>query len=128
MIERVKSILGLGKGDVDPVALRPESSPTPKKEGEDKWMEVQRLLVAMPDEEREALMAENRSDCICPTCPSYGEPSAEKSEALFCCEGKSQSIGVVVDCLCSGCEVAERMGMEHSRYCMSGNEREQRGL
>ncbi len=121
-------MLGLDKGDADSSALRPEKS-TGKKDGaEDKWTEIQRLLEAMPADEREELMAENRSDCICPNCPSYGEPSAEKREALFCCDGKSQSIGAVEDCLCSGCEVAEKMGLDHSRYCVNGNEREQRGL
>lgn len=95
---------------------------------DDKWAEIQRMYARMDDDEQEDVMRENCELCRCVDCPSYNDCAGEKEERVFCILSGSGCISELRGCLCGDCEVAQRMGMTTSRYCIDGTEAARRGL
>ncbi len=94
----------------------------------DKWAEIQRMYAKMDIEEQEDVMRENCDLCRCVDCPSYNICARDKGEKVFCILSGSGCISDLKVCVCEDCEVAQRMGMTDSRYCVEGTETARRGL
>lgn len=62
--------------------------------------------------------------CICAMCPSYTNCN---EEIAFCLAptGRSACIREEKGCLCPGCAVLEKEGLQHVYYCIRGTETDQ---
>ncbi|MFQ5832280.1 MAG: DUF2769 domain-containing protein [Candidatus Thorarchaeota archaeon] len=92
----------------------------------DKFEELMKKAMQMPEEQRMAMMAENKKMCICASCPSY--TGTGETELLFCSSGKSKVITEEKGCTCGGCPVTPKMGLTHLYFCTRGSEGQQRGM
>ena len=92
----------------------------------DKWEEMTKKLMALPETERNKQMEKSMTMCICKTCPSY--TGTNETTVFFCNVGKSAVISEEKGCNCGVCPVGYNMGLSHLYYCTLGSEREQRGL
>lgn len=66
------------------------------------------------------------SMCICPECPSWVE-CWEKGGYCFETIGKSEGIREENGCICLGCPVTNKLGLEYMYYCTRGSAKEQEG-
>ncbi len=64
------------------------------------------------------------SMCICPECPSWVE-CGEKGGYCFETIGKSGGISEEKGCICLGCPVANKLGLDYMYYCTRGSAKEQ---
>ena len=55
----------------------------------DKFEEMMQKMQRMSDAERNKAMADARSMCTCPACPTYTDCMRGKHESLFCAIGKT---------------------------------------
>ncbi|MDD2438763.1 MAG: DUF2769 domain-containing protein [Methanosarcinaceae archaeon] len=62
--------------------------------------------------------------CICQECPSWVE-CGEKGGYCFGTIGKSECIFEEKGCICLGCPVADKSGLEFMYYCTQGSAKEQ---
>ena len=62
--------------------------------------------------------------CICPDCPSWVE-CGEKGGYCFETVGKSGCISKEDGCICLGCPVTSKLGLDYMYYCTRGSEKEQ---
>ena len=92
----------------------------------DKWEEMMKKIMVMPETERMKWMDLSKSMCICKNCPSYR--GTGETELLFCGTEKSTIIGKEMGCSCGLCLVVAHMGLTRLYYCTRGNEAEQRGV
>ena len=92
----------------------------------DKWEEMMKKFMALPESERLKQLEQSKKMCICKTCPSY--VGTGESEVLFCGIGKSSTITKEKGCSCGLCPVIGHMGLTRLYYCTRGSEREQRGI
>ena len=92
----------------------------------DKWEEMKKKIMAMPEAERMKRTELSKSLCICKNCPSYR--GTGETELLFCGIGKSKIIGKEMGCSCGLCPVVTHIGLTRLYYCTRGNEAEQRGV
>ena len=62
--------------------------------------------------------------CICKMCPTWNDC---KEEIAYClaATGKSTCIVDELGCLCPGCIVLEKEGLQHVYYCIRGTESDQ---
>ena len=91
----------------------------------DKWEEMMKKFMALPESERKKQLEQSKKMCICKTCPSYR--GTGENEVLFCGIGKSSAITKEMGCSCGLCPVVGHMGLTRLYYCTRGSEREQRG-
>ncbi len=94
----------------------------------DKFMEMMQKMMAMSDADRKMMMEKNKAMCTCGKCPTYDECARDKKEALFCAVGKSSCTLSSKACICPTCPVTPVMGLTKGYYCLSGSEKEQRGI
>ena len=92
----------------------------------DKYEEIQKKMMSMPDEERMQMMKKLESMCICASCPSY--VGTGETGLFFCSKGKSAIITEEKGCTCPGCPVTPEMGLKNLYFCTRGSEKEQRGM
>jgi len=92
----------------------------------DKWEEMMKKFMALPETERMKQLKQSKAMCICTGCPSYA--GIGETELLFCGVGKSSIIKEEKGCSCGLCPVVAHMGLTRLYYCTRGNEREQRGV
>ncbi len=92
----------------------------------DKFEEMMKTRAQMTEEQRMAMVEENKKMCICPSCPSY-EGTGENG-LIFCSMGKSEFIKEEKGCTCAGCPVTPKMGFTHIYFCTRGGEGQQRGM
>ncbi|MBP2146931.1 hypothetical protein J2129_002385 [Methanofollis sp. W23] len=64
--------------------------------------------------------------CTCTECPSF-EDCGEEGGYCFPSIGMSACITAEKGCICGGCPVYEKMGLEHIYYCSRGSEKDQAG-
>jgi len=92
----------------------------------DKWEEMMKKIMAMPEAERTKQIEQSRAMCICQSCPAY--VGTGETGCLFCSGGKSSIIIEEKGCTCGLCPVVAHMGLTRLYYCTRGNEREQRSI
>lgn len=92
----------------------------------DKWEEMMKRFMAMPEAERMKQIEQSKTMCICVGCPSYR--GTGETGLLFCGIGKSSIIKEEKGCSCGLCPVVVHMGLTRLYYCTRGNEKDQRGL
>jgi len=92
----------------------------------DKWEEMRKQMMSMPEDERAKQLEKLKAMCICPDCPSY-VGTGEKGR-LFCSTGKSSALKKEKGCTCGLCPVLVDMGLTRIYYCTRGSEAEQRGV
>lgn len=90
----------------------------------DKWEEMMKKFMAMPEAERMKQLEQSKTMCICGECPSY--KGTNESKLLFCGFGKSSTIREERGCTCGLCPVVNHMGLTRLYYCTRGNEKKQR--
>jgi hypothetical protein len=66
------------------------------------------------------------SMCTCKGCPSWLE-CGEKGGFCFVMIGKSACITEDVGCICGGCPVYPKLGLEHLHFCIRDSEKVQKG-
>ena len=74
------------------------------------------------------LLAKNKVMCTCGKCPTYHECTKENIETMFCSVGKISCTLTKKACLCPTRPVTPIIGLSQGYYCMSGSEKEQRGI
>jgi hypothetical protein len=98
-------------------------------EGMDKFDTGMKDLIAQKPEDQKRKIMELRKLCMCPNCPTYTSCARTAEEKLFCSTGGSfKCISEDKGCLCPECPVADAMGLNHTRFCMNGDEFKQRYL
>lgn len=79
------------------------------------------------EKEKAALLADLKSKCPCPGCPSYNNCAKTAQEAAFCILGNSfMCISYDKGCHCPGCPLHGQYGMKYKSYCTRGSEMAQR--
>ncbi|VVB76085.1 Uncharacterised protein [Candidatus Tiddalikarchaeum anstoanum] len=66
-------------------------------------------------------MAEKKSECICPSCPSFVKG---KEPVGYCFHGKSKVIKVEKGCICMTCPIHTENKYRHGYYCTKGSEKQ----
>jgi len=78
-------------------------------------------------EQKEQILKEKKSACICPQCPTYTSCSINEKELGFCLLGQSfQCISFDKGCICNTCPVHKECGFTHKKFCLHGDEKGQR--
>ena len=81
----------------------------------------------LPAEERDLMMQEKMTHCICPQCPTYTSCSINEQEKAFCLVGNSfQCISFEKGCICKDCSLYKESGFKHKKFCTQGDEKGQR--
>lgn len=77
--------------------------------------------------EQADLIADFKSKCPCPTCPTYNNCASKAGEKLFCINGKSfMCISDDKGCACPQCPIGKEVGLKHQKFCLRGSEMAQR--
>ncbi len=77
--------------------------------------------------EQAEFIADLKSKCPCPGCPTYNSCAGKAGEKLFCITGKSfMCITEDKGCACPTCPLAKQVGLKHQKYCLRGSEMAQR--
>jgi len=77
--------------------------------------------------EQADLIADFKSKCLCPTCPTYNNCASKAGEKLFCVTGKSfMCISEDKGCFCPQCPIGKEVGLKHQKFCLKGSEMAQR--
>ena len=77
--------------------------------------------------EQADLIADFKSKCPCPTCPTYNNCASKAGEKLFCVTGKSfMCISEDKGCSCPQCPIGKEVGLKHQKFCLKGSEMAQR--
>jgi hypothetical protein len=88
-----------------------------------------RDLKKLPAPEKEKILDEKKTKCICPTCPTYNKCAIVEREKLFCMIGQSfLCISFEEGCKCKECPIKTEYGLEYKYYCTRGDEKGQRYL
>ncbi|CEL23866.1 MAG: DUF2769 domain-containing protein [Methanobacterium formicicum] len=83
----------------------------------------------LSDEEIGKKLLDEMGDlCICPDCPMYNQCAEKNYEGLYCILGLSKCKLEEDDCICQECEVAEELELKNDLFCITGPEKELRGL
>ena len=64
--------------------------------------------------------------CICRRCPTFAE-CGEKIAYCFTNAGKSKCIKQEKGCICGGCPVTSKFGLDYGYYCTRGSNKRQGG-
>jgi len=89
----------------------------------DKFEEMMQKMQKMSEADRNKAMADARSLCTCPACPTYTDCMEGKHEALFCAVGKTGCAPPQKKaCICPTCPITPMMGLRNSYYCILGTE------
>jgi hypothetical protein len=93
----------------------------------DTFREKQEAMMKMSSEEKMKAIANLKSMCICPSCPTYTDCAKKAGENLFCTLGNSfMCISFEKGCECPKCPVTSEMGLHYSNFCTRGSEKAQR--
>lgn len=97
----------------------------------DKFEQKMDEIGQMSEDERNKAVEDYKSQCICPTCPTYNECAQNANERLFCALGASENCISENDyetCKCPECPLAQALdvGEIYNTYCIKGGELEQR--
>ena len=77
--------------------------------------------------EKAEFIADLKSKCPCPGCPSYNSCAQKAGEKLFCINGKSfMCISEEKGCNCPKCPLAKDFGLIYKFFCNRGSEMAQR--
>jgi len=77
--------------------------------------------------EKAEFIADLKSKCPCPGCPSYNSCAQKAGEKLFCINGKSfMCISEEKGCNCPKCPLAKDIGLMYKFFCNRGSEMAQR--
>lgn len=77
--------------------------------------------------EQADLIADFKSKCPCPGCPTYNNCASKAGEKLFCVTGKSfMCISDDKGCTCPQCPIGKEVGLKHQKFCLKGSEMAQR--
>ena len=69
--------------------------------------------------EQADLIADFKSKCPCPTCPTYNNCASKAGEKLFCINGKSfMCISDDKGCSCPQCPIGKEVGLKHQKFCL----------
>lgn len=80
-----------------------------------------------PAAERDQIIQEKKTQCICPKCPTYTSCSIIEQERAFCLIGQSfQCISFDKGCICDTCKIFKDSGFKNKKFCMLGDEKGQR--
>lgn len=72
-------------------------------------------------------VADLKSKCPCPTCPTYNTCASKAGEKLFCVLGKSfMCISEDKGCACPQCPIGKEVGLKYQKFCLRGSEMAQR--
>jgi hypothetical protein len=94
----------------------------------DKFGEMMKNMMAMSEADRNAIMAKNKTLCICGGCPTYTDCAKGKKESLFCANGRSVCKLPMKACICTTCPITPMLGLTHTHFCIRGTEKDQRGM
>ena len=90
----------------------------------DEFDKTMKELKKLSADEREKILKEKKSQCICPTCPTYTHCSLNEQEKLFCAIGKSfMCISYEKGCICNDCQIKKDLGLKYTYYCSRGDEK-----
>jgi hypothetical protein len=93
----------------------------------DTFQQHMEAMKKMPAKERESAVADLKSRCTCPGCPSFNDCAKNAKELLFCATGKSfMCITEERGCICPTCPVANDLGLKYQFFCTRGSEKAQR--
>jgi hypothetical protein len=77
--------------------------------------------------EQADLIADFKTKCPCPSCPTYNGCASKAGEKLFCINGKSfMCISDDKGCTCPQCPVGKSVGLKYQKFCLKGSEMAQR--
>lgn len=84
-------------------------------------------LKSLSGDEREKILGEKKSQCICKMCPTYTSCSLNEQEMFFCSIGKSfMCISYEKECICVKCQVKKDLDLKFTHFCSRGDEKGQR--
>jgi hypothetical protein len=77
--------------------------------------------------EQADLIADFKSKCPCPKCPTFNTCAYNAGEKLFCIMGKSfMCIDDDKGCNCPQCPIGKEVGLKNQKFCLRGSEMAQR--
>ncbi len=77
--------------------------------------------------EKTEMIADLKSKCPCPGCPTYNDCAKKAGENLFCLLGNSfMCISFEKGCNCPQCALHAQFGLKYTNYCTRGSEMAQR--
>ncbi len=99
-----------------------------KEESEmDTFREKMEAMSKMSSQDQMKAIEGLKSQCICPTCPTYNDCAKNANEKLFCALGNSfMCISFEKTCICPTCPVASDLGLHYKSFCTRGAEKAQR--
>lgn len=93
----------------------------------DKFDQTMEGISKKTKKEQADIVADLKSRCPCPTCPSYNNCALKAGENLFCVLGKSfMCISQDKGCFCPQCPIAKEVGLKYHDFCFKGSEMAQR--
>jgi len=93
----------------------------------DTFEQTMESMAKKTKKEQAELIADFKSRCPCPKCPSYNNCASKAGERLFCVVGKSfMCISQDKGCSCPPCPVGKEVGLKYQKFCLHGSEMAQR--